>query len=371
MRYDRHRPFPARLVDKRDLAGPGSARPTLHVALSIAGAGFDYQPGDVVAVYAHNQPALVEAVLAQLGLRGEEPVELPDGAQLSLRTVLTERCSLGSPALRLLRAAAERIPDEDEAFALEDLCDDDAALDAYLAERDLLDFLGEHPRLRFDAAELVALLPTMQPRTYSIASSPKAHPDEVHLTVGSVAWERAGRARRGVASAHFERMRPGETIGSYFTPSKHFRMPEDAAAPLVCIGPGTGVAPFRGFLQHRAATGGGPTWLLFGAQTRAHDFYYREELDAHLASGTLARLDLAFSRDQPERVYVQHRMREAADELWAWLGRGAHVYLCGDASKMAPDVERAIAEIASARGEEGAAFLARLKEQKRYRRDVY
>ena len=368
--YDRLRPFPARLVDKRPLSGAGSTRPTLHVALSIEGAGFDYQPGDVVALYARNEPTLITALLARLALDGNEPVTLgPD--TLTLRQALGERLSIGCPPLRLLRAAIEQLADEDEAIALEDLCDDDAALDAYLAERDLLDFLDEHPTVSFTAEALCALLPALPPRTYSIASSPRVHPHEVHLTVGLIAWERAGRARKGVASAQLERMQLGETLPLYFTASRHFRLPDDGQAPLVCIGPGTGLAPFRGFLQHRAATGGGPIWLLFGAQTRAHDFYYAEELLHHAARGTLGRLDLAFSRDQPERIYVQQRLREAKDELWQWLERGAYLYLCGDASKMAPDVERALVEIIGAHGRDGAAYLAGLKATQRYRRDVY
>jgi len=377
--YDRHRPFPARLLAKRDLAGPGSVRPTLHVALSIAGAGFDYQPGDVVAVYPHNQASVVDALLSRLALSGQETVtlSLPSAvpsaspASITLRQALTERRSLGAPPLRFLRAAIDQLTDEDEAFALEDLCEDGPALDAYLAERDLHNFLAEHPSLAFAPKRLCSLLPALQPRTYSIASSPRAHPNEVHLTVGIVAWDRAGRARRGVASAHFERMQVGDTLPLYFTASRHFRMPEDPQAPVVCIGPGTGIAPFRGFLQDRATAGGGPVWLLFGAQTRAHDFYYEAELDGHAASGALGRLDLAFSRDQAERIYVQHRLREAGDELWAWLERGAYLYLCGDASKMAPDVERTIVEIIDSKGTDGTAYVARLKDSKRYRRDVY
>ncbi len=373
MTYGKTRPYPARLVEKRDLAGASSARATLHVALAIEGAGFAYEPGDTIHVHAENAPALVDAVLGKLELEGDDAVVVnaqwrtdgePGPLELSLRSALTSRLGLGAPSLKLLRAAAERLEDEDEAIALEDLCDDDSALDAYLLERDLLDLLGEHPSLRFSAAELATLLPALQPRTYSVASSQRVHPGEVHLTVGLISWDRAGRARSGVASAHFARMRVGDTMPISWQPSAHFRMP-GGDPPLVLLGPGTGIAPFRGFLEERAATSGAPLWLFFGAQTAAHDFYYRDELEGHLRAGTLARLDVAFSRDQPERVYVQQRMREAAAELIAWIGRGAHVYLCGDASKMAPDVERTLDEVL------GAGTLDRLKAAHRYRRDVY
>jgi sulfite reductase (NADPH) flavoprotein alpha-component len=351
--YDRDRPYPARLVDKRWLTSPGSERPTLHVALAVGEASFPIEPGDVVAVHVRNPPQLVAAVLARLGLAGDA----------GLAEALSAERSLGAPPLRLLRAALDQIEDEAEATLLEDLCDDDEALDAYLAEHDLLDVLVEHPTVGFDAEELRALLPRLQPRTYSVASSPRHHPGEVHLTVGIVRWTRAGRERVGVASAHFERLALGETLPLYHTVSRHFRLP-DEDAPLICIGPGTGVAPFRGFLQERARRGGPAPWIFFGARHRAHDFYYQDELER-------GPLELAFSRDQPERVYVQHRLRERADEVVAWLERGAYLYLCGDASTMAPAVEGTLAEILSSRGHDGPAYLARLRDEKRFRRDVY
>lgn len=382
--FDRSHPFPARLLERRLLTGPGSARPTLHVSFCIAGAGFHYQPGDVVGLIPQNQPELVEAVLRHLALDGAAPVTLnsyftttttddaaPFSITLSLREALTSRLALGSPPLKLIRAAIDRIESDDEAGALEDLCEDDAGMDAYLSEHDVLDFLSAHPTARFTAHELTGLLASLQPRTYSIASSPLRHPEEVHLTVGLIAWSRAGRDRRGVASAQLERMNLGDTLPLYWQPTRHFTMPADTTARMILVGPGTGIAPFLGFLDQRAAQGGAASWLFFGAQTAAHDHYYRAILAAHLQSGTLARLDLAFSRDQPERVYVQQRMRESADELFAWLESGAYLYLCGDAHKMAPDVERTVMQIAEDRGKDGARYLAALKEEKRYRRDVY
>ena len=381
--FDRSHPFSGTLVERRLLTGPLSARPTLHVVFSIAGAGFDYRPGDVVALIAPNPAELVERVLARLGLSGDEPVTLssyftldhapgppPFVITLPVRRALAERLSLGCPTLRLLRSAIDRISDDDEAGAIEDLCEDDAALDAYLLERDLLDFLDEHPGVSFSAHELAGLLQALQPRTYSIASSPLQSKDEVHLTVGVVRWNRDGRDRIGVASAQLERMAIGDTMPLYWQPTRHFAMPESESTPMILVGPGTGVAPFLGFLAHRAHTRGAPSWLFFGAQTVAADHYYASELDRHREAGTLARLDLAFSRDG-ERIYVQLRMREAGDELFMWLERGAYLYVCGDAQKMAPDVERTVAEIVTARGRDGDAYLADLRATKRYRRDVY
>jgi sulfite reductase (NADPH) flavoprotein alpha-component len=343
--FGRDNPFPARIVDKRWLTAPGTDRPTLHVALSIGGSGFDVQPGDTVNLVVHNEPALVDAVANRL--------DLGDDAKPALR----ERLSLGMPSLKLLRAISERLDDDDAAIALEDLCDDDAALDAYLRERDLLDVLAEHPFVAFEPDELGRLLPSLQPRTYSVASSTKRHPGEVHLTVGIVRWSRGDRTRTGVASAHLERSKVGDMVPLFWQPSAHFRLPDDRKARLLCIGPGTGVAPFRGFLHEHE----GPVWLFFGARTRAHDFYYRDELEA-LASPH--RVDLAFSRDQPDRVYVQHRLKERAAELREFIDAGTHVYLCGDASSMAPAVEATLNEILDG-------GLEPLKRSKRYHRDVY
>jgi sulfite reductase (NADPH) flavoprotein alpha-component len=382
--FDRSHPFSARLVERRLLTSPQSARPTLHVVFSLQGSGLTYQPGDVVGLIPHNEPALVDLALRQLGLSGDESVTLssywsqepgaaaaPFSITSSLRDALSRRLALGSPPLRLIRAAIDRIESDDEAGELEDQCEDDAAMETYLAQNDIVDFLSQHPTARFSAHELTGLLGSLQPRTYSIASSPLRHPQQIHLTVGLVSWSHAGRDRNGVTSAHLRRMAIGDSLPLYVQPTRHFTMPEDHAARMILIGPGTGVAPFLGYLDHRAATGGAPSWLFFGSQTEAHDHYYRDELAAHLRSGTLARLDLAFSRDQAERIYVQKRMRESADELWSWLEGGAHLYLCGDAQKMAPDVERTLMQIADARGKDGAQYLASLKEQKRYRRDVY
>jgi sulfite reductase (NADPH) flavoprotein alpha-component len=257
------------------------------------------------------------------------------------------------------------------------LAGDGAAAGAYLAERDLLDVLEDFPHTRLDAGDLAGTLPKIAPRLYSISSSPKENPGEVHLTVGVVRYMQDNRLRRGVASTFLaERVPLGLTLPVFIQPAAHFGLPSGAGKPIIMVGPGTGVAPFRAFLQERRVAGdNGRNWLFFGDQRRRYDFLYSEEFVAMQASGHLTRLDLAFSRDQREKVYVQDRMLEKSRELYAWLEEGAHFYVCGDAKRMAKDVESALLQaIAKENGkgpEEARAYLDRLKEQKRYQRDVY
>jgi sulfite reductase (NADPH) flavoprotein alpha-component len=243
---------------------------------------------------------------------------------------------------------------------------------------DVLDFLREHPEVVFGAEEFVATLRKLQPRLYSIASSPRVTPETIHLTVAAVRYRLRGRARKGVASTFLaDRLEVGETIPVFLHSAKGFRMPEDPSAPMIMVGPGTGVAPFRAFLQDREASGApGKSWLFFGDQRRATDFLYGDEFEKMAASGLLARLDTAFSRDQEEKVYVQHRMLEHGAELWKWIAEeGAYFYVCGDAKRMAKDVDAALKRIAIERGglseEEATEFLDGMKRAKRYRRDVY
>jgi sulfite reductase (NADPH) flavoprotein alpha-component len=244
---------------------------------------------------------------------------------------------------------------------------------------DLLDLLHAFPTARGPIAELVAVLPPLQPRLYSIASSPKLYPEEVHLTVGVVRYAREGcsRPRKGVASTFLgERARPGATLPVFVQPSHSFRPPVDDDAPMIMVGPGTGIAPFRAFLQEREARGArGRSWLFFGDQRRDLDFLYRDELEGHLRTGVLSRLDLAFSRDQETKIYVQHRMHEHASLLWDWLEQGAHFYVCGDARRMARDVDQTLHVIIAEQGrrteEQARAYLAEMKRSGRYQRDVY
>jgi sulfite reductase (NADPH) flavoprotein alpha-component len=255
--------------------------------------------------------------------------------------------------------------------------DDKKAWDDFCWGRDLIDLVIDHPADFSDGEEFVAVLKKLQPRLYSIASSPRAHPGEVHLCVGIVRYHAHGRQRGGICSTFLaDGLTREATPRVYVHSNNAFRLPPDGAAPVIMVGPGTGVAPFRAFLEDRKATGAtGKNWLFFGNPYRASDFLYQDELDGYLADGTLTRLDLAWSRDQKEKIYVQNLMLAQGAELWAWLQQGAVFYVCGDASRMAKDVDHALFKVAGEHGkmsgEEAAAFIAQLKKEKRYLRDVY
>ncbi len=370
-RYDRKHPFPAHLLQRRRLTGEGSSKDIRHVIFSLEGSGLSYEVGDALGVYPENDPELVEALLATLGYSGNEPVPGPDGTELPIREALLRDYELGTLSRPLLEAAApahEWLPK---------LLDDREALQRYLAGRDLLDLLREAPTFRPDPALLVGLLRPLAPRLYSISSSPRVHPEAVHLTVGVVRYEAHGRLRKGVCSTFLaERAALEHPVPVFVHTNPGFRLPADPDTPIIMIGAGTGIAPFRAFLEDREATGArGPNWLFFGERNRATDFLYQEELEGWLQRGVLTRLDTAFSRDQAHKCYVQHRMLEQARTLYAWLEEGACVYVCGDATHMARDVEAALLTIIqqeSGRSEEDArAYLADLKKTRRYQRDVY
>jgi sulfite reductase (NADPH) flavoprotein alpha-component len=356
--HDKKNPYLAPVLAVRPLNGPGSAKEVNHVEfdLSAAGVSLAYEAGDALGVIPQNCPELVSAVLAALGADGEEAVATPVG-ELSLRRALTEHYELGKPPAALLEALA--LPPESP------------------APLDVLDALLAAPAPKPSVTKLVTLLRKIAPRLYSISSSPKAHPGQVHLTVGAVRYTHAGRARKGVCSTFLaERALAHGTAPVFVHSNKAFRPPADPAAPMIMVGPGTGIAPFRAFLEERAATHApGKNWLFFGDQKAATDFLYADELHAWRASGVLTRLDVAFSRDQAEKIYVQHRMLEHAAELFAWLEQGAHFYVCGDASRMAKDVDTALHQIIEQAGArtpaEAAAYVQALKTAKRYQRDVY
>jgi len=372
--YGRKNPFPARLLTNRLLNAQGSEKEVRHFEISLDGSGLSYEVGDALGVMPSNCPEIVSGILAALGCDGEEAVRTTEDAETSLRLALAQQYDIAKPPVDLLKAAAERMADGE----LKSLLDParGADLKKWLWGREVIDVLLAMTA-KFTAAELVGVLKKLQPRLYSISSSPKAHPGEVHLTVGAVRYESQGRARKGVAST-FLADRAGEhTPVPVFVQTSHgFRLPANGDVPAIMCGPGTGIAPFRAFLEERAATGAkGRNWLFFGNQRRATDFLYAEQLEAWLASGHLARLDLAFSRDQAEKIYVQHRMLENAAELWSWLESGAHFYVCGDASRMAKDVDAALHRVAETAGglsaDAAAEYVAKLKSEKRYQRDVY
>ena len=370
--FSRKNPFPARLTRTRLLTAPGSGKETLHFEVSLAGSGLAYEVGDSLGIFPANDAAEVDAVLAASGLSGDEPVE---SAGSNLREVLTRQVTLREPSRQLLAAILEKCPDANE---LSEFIDPEAksVMDDWVDGRDVVDILRAYPEARFTADELIKVLRKLQPRLYSIASSPKAFPEDIHLTVAVVRYELHGRNRQGVCSTYLADRVNGGTMPVFIHSAKHFRQPEDTSVPLIMVGPGTGIAPFRAFLQEREVLGApGKTWLFFGDRNRATDFLYEEEINAWRGKGVLHRLDTAFSRDQPEKIYVQQRMLENAAELWRWLEEGGYFYVCGDASRMAKDVDEALHRIVEEAGgkskEEAAAYVEELKKTKRYRKDVY
>ncbi|MDP3073131.1 MAG: sulfite reductase subunit alpha [Opitutaceae bacterium] len=368
--YNRSRPFPALLLASRNLNAPGSAKQVHHVEFDLAGSGLAYEAGDALGVYAHNCPALVADVLAALACDGEEAVPAPDGSSVPLRRALTEFYDLGKPSPDLLNLVGATSVATGPAGVASQLfpATPHHVIDAILTRADA----------KLAPADFVRTLKKLQPRLYSISSSPRAHAGQVHLTVGAVRYELSGRARKGVCSTFLaERAAPGEVrIGIFVHSNKAFRPPASGDTPVIMVGPGTGIAPFRAFLHERKAAGAkGKNWLLYGDQRAATDFLYREELAALQHEGVLTRLDTAFSRDQAEKLYVQQRMTENAVELYAWLEAGAHFYVCGDASRMAKDVDAALHAVIERAGgktaDQAAAYVQALQAAKRYARDVY
>jgi sulfite reductase (NADPH) flavoprotein alpha-component len=352
-----------RVLEAAPLTGAGSAKDVRHVVIDLADSGLVYTPGDALALRAPNDPDLVTSCLAALCV----------GDDAALREAFTHDVDIARPLARTMELLATAAT-PDEAAALRALA---AGEDGAGPEHaDLLDLLMAFPSARPPVADLVRSLPRLKPRSYSIASSLRATPGQVHLCVGVVRVERHGRLRHGVASGFLaHRAASHGPVDAMITPSK-FRLPPDPATPIIMVGPGTGIAPFRAFLQEREATGQrGRAWLFFGDQQAASDFLYREALHAWCANGTLTRLDTAFSRDQDSKIYVQDRMMAAAGELWRWLQDGAHVYVCGDATRMARDVDAALRAIVREYGEmderEAKDWVVALARQGRYLKDVY
>lgn len=370
--WSKANPFPARLVTNRKLNAEGSQKETRHFEISLAGSDLTYEAGDALGVWPSNCPELVAEILRLLHSDGTELVKISAG-EFPLRQALLEKLDLGRPGPELLQRSSEGHSALNALLAPERKED----LKKWLWGHSVIDVLAENPAIQFSAAEFAGLLKPMAPRLYSISSSPKAHAGQVHLTINIVRYESFGRLRKGVASTFLADRAGAETVVPVFIQTAHgFRLPADGNVPIIMIGPGTGVAPFRSFLHERRATGApGRNWLFFGEQRAATDFYYRDELEAMLAGGPLTKLSTAFSRDQAEKIYVQNRMLENAAEFWAWLDAGAHVYVCGDASRMAKDVDSALHRIVETAGgktvDEARAYVARLKTDKRYQRDVY
>jgi len=375
--HDRRHPFAARLLKNQPLNAPVSSKDTRHIVLDLHGSGLTYKAGDALGVIPENCPDTVGWLLEALDASGGESVATHDGSTATLHDVLLRQVGITQPSAGLVQLLAESATDPDHARALREMT---AADGPGIPEgHEVLDLLKRFPSARPSPDAFVSALKPIRPRLYSISSSPKAHADDVHLTVAVVRYVNAlGRQCRGVASTYLaERLRAGQKVKVFVHASHAFAPPADANVPMIMVGPGTGVAPFRAFLQDRAATAGarGRSWLFFGDQRRDHDFLYREELEKWLVDGVLTRLDTAFSRDQAEKIYVQHRMLERGREIWAWLQDGAHFYVCGDAKRMARDVDAALKQIVAQHGgmsaEAAAAYVSDLAKSKRYARDVY
>jgi len=364
---------PARLLSREILSKPGSQKEVRHIALAFADGALAYEVGDSLGVVAENCPDLVTAIVARLG-GGEARVPCPDGVDRPLAEALRAHLDIARPSDDAIALFRDRALYPEDRAKLDSLLDGTAGDD--LAEIDLHDLLTLFSTDSIAPAALAERLLPLQPRLYSISSSPQAHRGEVHLTVSAVRWERRGRARKGVASTFLaDRALLNAPVQIYAQTSHGFHLAPDEA-PIVMIGPGTGIAPFRAFLAEREARAArGRNWLFFGDQRRATDYLYEDEIEGFRARGTLTRLDLAFSRDQLRKIYVQDRMRESAAELWSWLQDGAYVYVCGDAKRMARDVHRALIDIAAELGRmplhEAEQWLAAFGREGRYRRDVY
>ncbi|PYY26454.1 CysJ2 protein [Paenibacillus illinoisensis] len=372
--YNRTNPFKAEVLENLNLNGRGSDRETRHIELSLEGSNLDYEPGDSLGVFPENHPRLVDELIATMGWNADERVTVnKSGEQVSVYEALLRYFEITAVTKPVVQELAKLSPDS----GLADLLANDAEFRNVMNSCDLLDLVQDYHLKGIPAGEFVAVLRKIPARLYSIASSSKSFPDEVHLTVRTVRYEARGRERYGVCSVHLaERIEAGDSLPVYIQHNPNFKLPENPDAPIIMIGPGTGVAPFRSFLGEREETGAqGKTWLFYGDQHFLTDFLYQTEWQRWLKDGVLTKMDVAFSRDTEHKVYVQHRMLENSKELYQWLQEGAVIYVCGDEKKMAHDVHGALATILEQEGgltsEQASEYLTRLQQEKRYQRDVY
>jgi sulfite reductase (NADPH) flavoprotein alpha-component len=380
--YSKDNPFPAKLTENRLLNKPGSAKETRHFIVSLAGGDLIYKAGDSLGVFPTNRAVEVAEIIERLGATGEElvsPAMLKLPAPITLREALSHRLALGGPTAKIVNSMLAKTTDAGEKARLAELVKPESkeALTAFLDEREYIDLLTEFPHAKLTPQEFVDHQRKLMPRLYSIASSAKLHPQEIHLTVAVVRYTTNHRERHGVCSTFLaDRMRVGETPAPVFVSNSHFGPPEDTTKDAIMVGPGTGIAPFRAFVQDRVATGAtGRNWVFFGDQKSSTDYLYQEEWENYLAKGQVARLDLAWSRDQGAKIYVQDKMRANAAELWSWIKNGGYFFVCGDAKRMAKDVDQALHDIISQQGEmpieQAQDYVKQMKKDKRYQRDVY
>ncbi len=359
--YSKANPFPAEITELVNLNGSRSAKETYHLELSLEGSGLTFEPGDSIGIVPENHPEMVSDILAAAGVDGDD----------ELRRRLASEVDITQLSRPVMEAYAKVSQDA----RLNDLLEGDG-WQAYMSGRQIIDLFEDHPA-KLAPEQLLGLFRKLPPRLYSVASSQKAEPDVAHLLISAVRYETFGRARQGVASTFIaDHHKTGDQLSVYVKSNKNFRLPDDPDRPVIMIGPGTGVAPFRGFLQERQAVGaGGRNWLFFGDRSYTHDFLYQLDWQDFHKDGVLDRIDVAFSRDQPEKIYVQQRMWTQRADLYAWLEEGANVYVCGDEKSMAKDVDAMLHRIIgdqSGRSEDDVtAYIADLKKQRRYQRDVY
>jgi len=369
--YSKSNPYSSGLLVNRVMT-EGSDKETRHFEFSLQDSGLSYEPGDSLGVLPENCSEVVDDLLSVLGFSGTEPVQIGEES-FSLKDTLLHKfaCTVLSKIQIKKFNDIARVPALEELLKIENKND----LVDYMWGRELIDLFKEYPQQGLAVEDFVSLLRPMPPRLYSIASSLKAHSEEVHLTVAVVRYDSHGRKRKGVCSSYLAE-RVGETIPCYFHPNKNFKLPVVQNAPIIMVGPGTGIAPFRAFIEERMATGAtGKNWLFFGDRSQKTDYLYGEEWIRYQKDGIINELDLAWSRDQEEKVYVQHKMLERGAELWNWIQEGALFYVCGDASRMAKDVDQALRTIAQEHGsmseEDSAVWIKSLQKEKRYLKDVY
>lgn len=374
--YTRNNPFRAEVLENLNLNGRGSDRETRHLELSLEGSNIQFEPGDALGVYPENHPELVDAIIQSMGWNPNESVPFNKKGDVgTIREALLRHYEITVLSKPLLEQAAKL----SRSNKLSELLKPEHAseLKEYIQGRDLLDLVQDFSPWEGSASSFVTILRKLPARLYSIASSYKANPDEVHLTVRAVRYEAHGRERYGVCSVHCaERVQPGDTLPIYIQHNPNFKLPANPDAPIIMIGPGTGVAPFRSFLEERGELGAeGKSWLFYGDRHFVTDFLYQTDWQRMLKDGLLSKLDVAFSRDTEEKVYVQHRILENSREVYEWLQEGAHIYICGDEKHMAHDVHSALITVIQHEGglspEEAAAYLDQLQQDQRYQRDVY
>ena len=370
--WNRKNPYPAKVSVNKLLSGPSSGKEIRHYEIDLADSGLTYETGDALNVMPVNDGVLVKKLAERLSVDRDIVLE---GQEKSIVDLLTYQYEISTPSRNLIAAVEAQAKHEKFSHVLKN--GDKEALADFLWGKDTLDLLNLNSEITFTADEFLGLLKPLQHRAYSISSSPSKHIGSVHLTVASVRWREEGRDHLGVCSTFLaDRVTANGTAGVFVSPNKAFRIPANDDAPMIMVGPGTGVAPFRAFLEERQMRGAkGKNWLFFGDQTRDSDFIYEQQLLEMQAVGVLSRLDLAFSRDQKEKIYVQNKMHECSVELYQWLEKGAYFYVCGDATRMAKDVDQALRDIvatqANLSADQATDYVNNLKREKRYLRDVY